>query len=186
MAGDGHATSDEDLMLAYARGEMRAFETLYERHRGPLYRYLLRSIRDRALADEVFQEAWSRVVAVRERYRPEAKFSTWLTQIAHNLMVDHYRRQRPQAGAEETEAVLAALDAPEHEQPERELSAFEERRRLELALDELPPEQREAFLLRAEQGYGVEEIAEIAGVGRETAKSRLRYALAKLRERLSS
>ncbi len=173
-------------MLAYARGELRAFETLYARHRGPLYRFVLRSIRDRALTDELFQEVWSRVVAARERYRPQAKFSTWLMQIAHNLMVDHFRRQRPQAGAEETELVLATLDAPEHERPEQQLSEFEQRRRIELALEELPPEQREAFLLRAEQELGIEEIAEVAGVGRETAKSRLRYALAKLRERLVS
>ena len=186
MGADANATSDEELMSAYARGEMRAFETLYARHRGPLYRFVLRSIKDRALADEVFQETWSRVVASRERYRPQAKFSTWLLQIAHNLMIDHFRRQKPQAGEHETELVLASLDAPEHERPEQQLSEFETRRRLELALEELPPEQREAFLLRAEQELGIEEIAEVAGVGRETAKSRLRYALAKLRERLAS
>lgn len=186
MSGDAPESSDEDLMLAYARGEMRAFETLYARHRGPLYRFVLRSIRNRALADELYQEVWSRVVAARARYRPQAKFSTWLLQIAHNLMIDHFRRQRPQAGAEETELVLASLDAPEHERPDQQLSEFEQRRRIELALEELPPEQREAFLLRAEQELGIEEIAEVAGVGRETAKSRLRYALAKLRERLAS
>ena len=109
MSGDAPESSDEDLMLAYARGEMRAFETLYARHRGPLYRFVLRSIRNRALADELYQEVWSRVVAARARYRPQAKFSTWLLQIAHNLMIDHFRRQRPQAGAEETELVLASL-----------------------------------------------------------------------------
>ena len=184
MPGDAHATTDEELMLAYARGEIRAFDDLYARHRGPLYRFVMRTIKDRALADELFQETWSRVVASRSRYRPQAKFSTWLLQIAHNLMVDHFRRLRPQAGADETELVLATLDAPEHEQPEQQLSEFEQRRRIELALEELPAEQREAFLLRAEQGLGIEEIAEVAGVGRETAKSRLRYALAKLRERL--
>ena len=101
-------------------------------------------------------------------------------------MIDHFRRQKPQAGEHETELVLANLDAPEHEQPDQQLSEFETRRRLELALEELPPEQREAFLLRAEQELGIEEIAEVAGVGRETAKSRLRDALAKLRERLAS
>lgn len=172
-------------MLAYARGDVRAFQALYERHKGPVYRFILRSLKERALVDDVFQETWSRLIAARERYRPDAKFSTWLLQIAHNLIADHFRRLKPQAGAEEAERVLDSLDAPVHERPEQRLSEFEQRRRLQLAIDELPPEQREAFLLRAEQDLGLEEIAEVTGVGRETVKSRLRYALAKLRERLS-
>ena len=181
----GAETSDEELMLAYARGEMPAFETLYGRHRGALYRFMSRSLKQRARADDLFQECWMRVIAARERYRPEAKFTTWLFQIAHNLLVDEFRRERPQAGAEETEAVLAALDTPASERPEEQLSQFEQRRRLQLALAELPPEQREAFLLRAEQELGLEEISEVTGVGRETVKSRLRYAMVKLRERLA-
>jgi len=181
----GAETSDEELMLAYARGEMPAFETLYGRHRGALYRFMARSVRQRARADDLFQECWMRVIAARDRYRPEAKFTTWLFQIAHNLLVDEYRRERPQAGAEETEAVLESLDIPTGERPEEQLSQFEQRRRLQLALEELPSEQREAFLLRAEQELGLEEISEVTGVGRETVKSRLRYAMAKLRERLA-
>ena len=172
-------------MLAYGRGDVRAFQTLYERHRGPLYRFLLRTLRDRAPADELFQETWGKLIAARERYRPEAKFSTWLFQIAHNLAVDHFRRQKPQLGGEAGEAVLAASPAPEHERPEQQLSAFEERRRLQRALEALPEDQRAAFLLRAEQGLNVDAIAEVTGVGRETAKSRLRYALAKLKEALA-
>lgn len=182
----GAEATDEDLMLAYARGDMHAFETLYGRHRGALYRFVVRSVKQRARADDLFQEVWARVVAARERYRPEARFTTWLFQIAHNLLIDEFRRDRPQAGAGETEVVLATLAAPEHDRPESQLSAFEQRRRLQLALEELPPEQREAFLLRAEQELGLEEIAEVTGVGRETVKSRLRYAMAKLRERLST
>src|SRR5215469_18803475 len=113
------AHPDEKLMQAYARGDMRAFDTLYARSRGMLYRFILRSVADRASADELFQETWSRLIASRERYRVEAKFSTWLLQIAHNLIIDSFRRARPQAGAEETETVLRELDAPESEQPER-------------------------------------------------------------------
>ena len=89
---------DEKLMLAYARGDVRAFEILYAKHRGTLYRFVLRSIKDRARADELFQDTWSRVIVARERYRPDAKFTTWLLQIAHNLVIDHFRRSRPQAG----------------------------------------------------------------------------------------
>lgn len=182
----GSEKTDEELMLAYAGGDLLAFEMLYRRHRGTLYRFLLRTLRHRADADELFQDTWSRLIAARERYRPEARFTTFLLQIAHNLAVDRFRRQRPQASDEETEAVFRTLDAPESDEPERALTEFEQRRRLQIALEELPEEQRVAFLLRIEGGLGLEEIAEITGAGRETVKSRLRYALARIRARFAS
>ena len=173
-------------MLAYAEGDLLAFEILYGRHRGTLYRFLLRSMRHRADADELFQETWSRLIAARERYRPEARFTTWLLKIAHNLIIDRHRRHRPQASPEEAEAALRNLDAPESERPEHVLSEFEQRRRLQLALEDMPEEQRVAFLLRIESGLGLEEIGEITGAGRETVKSRLRYALARIRARFAT
>ncbi|MEO7433437.1 MAG: RNA polymerase sigma factor [Dokdonella sp.] len=182
----GADKTDEDLMLAYAGGDLLAFEMLYRRHRSTLYRFLFRSLRHRADADELFQETWSRLIAARERYRADAKFTTWLLQIAHNLVVDRFRRQRPQASPEETDAILRTLDAPESEQPDRALSEFEQRRRLQLALEELPDDQRIAFLLRIEGGLGLDEIGEITGAGRETVKSRLRYALARIRARFAT
>lgn len=177
--------TDEDLMLAYAQGDVRAFDTLYTRHRGPLYRFVLRGLSQRALADECFQDIWSRVITARERYRPEAKFSTWLYQIAHNLLVDQYRRARPEVSVSEDEdGQVREFPDEEARQPERQLSEFEERRRVQLALQELPEEQRIALQLRLEQELPLEEIARITGVGRETVKSRLRYALDKLKSRL--
>jgi RNA polymerase sigma-70 factor (ECF subfamily) len=177
--------TDEDLMLAYAQGDIRAFETLYGRHRGPLYRFVLRGLSQRALADECFQEVWGRVVVARERYRPEAKFTTWLYQIAHNLLIDQYRRTRPEVSiSEDEEGEVREFPDEEQRQPERQLSEFEERRRLQLALAELPDDQRLAVQLRLEQELPLEEIARITGVGRETVKSRLRYALDKLKSRL--
>jgi RNA polymerase sigma-70 factor (ECF subfamily) len=175
--------SDEELMMAYARGDARAFETLYSRHRGTLYRFVLRALRqDRASADEVFQDTWSRVIAARERYVATAKFSTWLLQIANNLLTDTFRKRKPQLDGDAAEVVLSQVDGPEHERPESRLSEFEQRRRLQIALAQLPDEQRTVFVLRAENELSLEEIAETTGVGRETVKSRLRYALAKLRE----
>ncbi len=181
----GEETTDENLMFAYAQGDIRAFETLYQRHRGILYRFIFRSTKDRACTDELFQETWSRLIAARERYQVQAKFTTYLLQIAHNLIIDSFRRQRPQAGGEETETILRELEAPEIEQPEHALSEFEQRRRLQLVLEELPDVQREAFVLRMESGLGLEEIAKITGTGQETVKSRLRYAFAKIRERFA-
>ena len=171
-------------MLAYARGDSHAFEQLYRRHNGPLYRFLLRGMRDRAQAEELFQECWSRVIAARERYRPEARFKTYLMQIAHNLLVDHYRRARPQLDGAAGERALSELPQPESEAPDHVLSEFEQARRMQQALERLPEDQRVSFLMRVEQEMGVEEIALATGVGHETAKSRLRYAFAKLRELL--
>jgi RNA polymerase sigma-70 factor (ECF subfamily) len=177
--------TDEDLMLAYGAGDAAAFEALYSRHRGPLFRFLLRQSREHALAEELYQDVWQRVITARERYRPEAKFSTWLYQIAHNRLTDHWRAQAHRPAAPE-DAMDRAEREPDPQTPERQLSAFEERRRLQLALEELPADQREAVLLRLEQELSLEEIGKITGVGRETVKSRLRYALDKLRHRLNT
>jgi RNA polymerase sigma-70 factor (ECF subfamily) len=176
---------DAQLMLAYARGDLAAFEALYAKHRGTLYRFVLRSVRDRSLADEVFQDTWSRVIAARTRYQPQAKFSTWLLQIAHHLIIDGHRRKRPLADGDEAEMALATHAAPEHEQPEHALSDFERRRGLQRAIEQLPDDQRTAVLLRLEHELSLEEIAEITGAGRETVKSRLRYAMSKLRDVLT-
>ena len=176
-------STDEELMLAYGTGDVAAFQTLYARHRGPLFRHLSRQLRDASLAEEFFQDVWQRVITARERWRPEAKFTTWLYQIAHNRLADHWRAKQHRPDAPE-DAVALAEQVPDPDAPDRRLSAFEERRRLQLALEELPEEQREVVLLRLEQELTLEEIGDITGVGRETVKSRLRYAMDKLRARL--
>jgi RNA polymerase sigma-70 factor (ECF subfamily) len=176
--------SDDVLMLAWTAGDTSAFEMLYARHRGPLYRFLLRQLRDNALADEFFQDVWQRVIAARHGWKPDAAFSTWLYRIAHNRLNDHWRglKHRPPAPEDGDER---AARVPDPTTPERELSEFEQRRRLQRAIEELPEDQREAVLLRLEQELSLDEIGAITGVGRETVKSRLRYALDKLRARLS-
>lgn len=179
---DAPLADDASLMLAWTGGDMAAFKTLYARHKGPLYRFLLKTAKDRTVADELFQETWARVIAARDRYRPEAKFSTWLLQIAHNLAIDGFRKLRPLASSDEAEAVFAVQAAPEREQPDHALSEFELRRRMQQAIDSLPDDQRETFVLRMEYELSLEEIAAITGVGRETAKSRLRYAMARIKQ----
>ncbi|WP_282259417.1 RNA polymerase sigma factor [Stenotrophomonas sp. PS02301] len=176
--------TDEALMLAWAGGDLRAFGALYGRHRSRLYSFLLRQLRDGALADEMFQDVWQRVIAARAGWQPDAAFTTWLFRIAHNRLNDHWRaaRHRPAAPIDADERVAAIADA---RTPETQLSEFEQRRQLQLAMEQLPPEQREVLQLRLEQELSLEEIAEITGVGRETVKSRLRYAMDKLRAGLS-
>jgi RNA polymerase sigma-70 factor (ECF subfamily) len=167
---------DEELMLAYGQGDAGAFETLYKRHRGALYRFILRAINPRSAAEELFQEAWIRVIEARSRYAPHARFTTWLYTIAHNLLVDHWRRKGLTLVELDENDVAAAPD-----NPARQAEARESLTRLLLAIEALPAAQREAFLLHEEAGLTLAEIAKVTGAGEEAAKSRLRYAMAKLK-----
>src|SRR5919106_3886629 len=170
---------DEELMLAYGQGDAGAFETLYKRHRGALYRFVLRAVKQRPAAEELFQDAWMRVIEARERYAPQARFTTWLYTIAHNLLVDHWRRK----GLTLVE-LNEELNAASPDNPARQAEAREALTRFMHALEALPAAQREAFLLHEEGGLSVAEIAAVTGAGEEAAKSRLRYAISKLRAAL--
>jgi RNA polymerase sigma-70 factor (ECF subfamily) len=176
-----HGPDDSALMLRYADGDVEAFERLYRRHNDALYRYLLHRCRRHDVADDLFQEVWGKVIRARSRYRPTAKFSTYLYRIAHNCFVDHWRRSRhdrqivdidPDSQADSGGTVAA--------EAERSLA----RRRLEQALAALPDEQRDVFLLAEEAQLSLDDIAFVTGVKRETAKSRLRYAVRKLKTAL--
>ena len=167
---------DEELMLAYRDGDAGAFDMLYRRHRGPLYRFVARGIRERALAEEIYQEIWIRVIEARSRYTPQARFTTWLYTIAHNRMVDHWRSRGLQ------EVPLDDLPVADGRQdPARTAAARESLKTLLDALEALPALQREAFLLHEEAGLSIAEIASATGTNEEAAKSRLRYAMAKLK-----
>ena len=181
----GGDSGDEALMLRYAGGDAAAFDDLYARHRGGLYRYLLRQLgSNRALAEELFQEIWMNLIGARSRYRVEAKFTTWLYTLAHNRVVDHYRRNRNLAavtldGGDEDDP--PEVPASGTAQPERIVEARQQAARLLALIEGLPLAQREAFLLHEEGGLSVDEIASVIGVDREAIKSRLRYAMDKLR-----
>jgi RNA polymerase sigma-70 factor (ECF subfamily) len=183
--------ADEQLMIAYRDGEAAAFETLYARHKGPLFRFVLRSVKARGEAEELFHDVWLRVIEARERYTPSARFTTWLYTIAHNRVVDHWRRRGLKVASLDTRDSSDDADDPPFEpaaasqdEPQRRAELNEQLRKLGAALEALPPAQREVFLLREEAGLTLPEIAEVAGIDLEAAKSRLRYALAKLREAL--
>jgi RNA polymerase sigma-70 factor, ECF subfamily len=179
----GSVPDDATLMLRYRKGDVRAFEMLYERHKGSLYRYLQRLCRSQDVANDLFQEVWSKVIASRERYEVRAKFTTFLFHIAHNCAIDYFRRAgRPQEkGAQDVDALANELPGPTHEGPDAALAEAQLRADFKRALDELPAEQRDVFLLYEETGLGLEDIGRVTGVAMETAKSRLRYALGKLR-----
>src|SRR5262245_49928498 len=177
---------DAELMRRYVGGDHAAFARLYERQKGPLFRYLLRQTRNHQASEDLFQEVWSRVISSRERYTPLARFSTFLFSIAHNCFIDYCRRNvnTPTAQADTLEDREELLADSAHRSPERQAASSQTAERLRTALAHLPEEQREAFVLYEESGLSLHEIGEITGVGMETAKSRLRYAVAKLRRSL--
>jgi len=177
MAGE---PDDRDLMLRYRNGDGAAFQQLYERHKGPLYRYFLRQTPDQQTAADLFQEAWTKIIAARRRYEPSARFNTYMYQVAHNCLVDHWRKLG------RTPAADAALrDDPEQTRGTANTeAAVEQAQRTERfgpALESLPEAQRSAFLLHEEGGLTLAEIAFVTGAPEETVKSRLRYALKRLR-----
>ncbi|MGQ0429512.1 MAG: sigma-70 family RNA polymerase sigma factor, partial [Gammaproteobacteria bacterium] len=159
---------------------------LYANHRAALWRFIRRTVGDDAATDDVFQECWSRVIANRASYRPEARFATWLYRIARNCCMDFWRRSGRRGAREvaDDEAIAAADDpAPG---PLQSALAQESGARLAAALAALPEEQKGAFLMYVEGGLSVAEIGEATGVNTETAKSRLRYAVAKLKDMLGA
>lgn len=183
------ARSDEELMLAYAAGDAAAFDLLYARHKGGVYRYLLRHCRQAAIADELFQDVWSNLIRARESYAPTAKFTTWLYRLAHNRWIDQLRADGHltlvSADDEAHEDVVAAIQAAHADEPQPRAENRELGERLRAAVAALPPAQRDAFLLQHEGELSLAEIAELTGVGMETVKSRIRYALGKLRVELA-
>lgn len=172
------APDDSALMLRYQDGDISAFEILYRRHNDPLYRYLLRLSRRRDAAEDVFQDVWSKIIKARASYRPTAKFTTFLYRVAHNCFVDHVRRNKRHMEAADADA---DLEPHPGESPETTTERSLARQRLSKALLDLPEAQRDAFLLHEEAGLSLDDIAFVTGSNRETAKSRLRYAVNKLR-----
>ena len=179
------SADDAALLRRYRRGDAQAFAALYARHRLGLFRFLSGLCGDASLAEEIFQETWlSLVRSASEQQQAGVQFRSWLYQIARNRLIDHWRKQGRRQGLQE------AFDEQLHERPaeepgpEQQLHLSRDRQRLQAALEDLPAEQREVFLLRAHGDMELHEIAELTRTPAETVKSRLRYALSKLRRLL--
>lgn len=171
--------TDEQLMARFSKGDQTAFTQLYQRHKGALYRYFVRQLNgvSEERAEELYQDVWYRVIDKRETYSPSAKFTTWLYRIAHNLLVDEYRKSLSEL------AFRAQLDA----EPEVELGESEYRKTAAIkhCITQLAPLQREAFLLRYDSAFEPSQICTIVDAKPETVKTRLRYGLKQLRQCLT-
>jgi RNA polymerase sigma-70 factor (ECF subfamily) len=197
-AVDPDRDSDDALMRAWVDGEGAAFERLYQRHSGPLYRFVRRLLGAAAStrADEVFQDTWSRVIQARARWSPQgASFRTWLFTIAQRIVIDVQRRSGRERSIDDDDAAGWAPDGePWQRWPAPPASAVDAAAgpaeqlfwrtagaRLLQCLEALPTAQRAVFLLHHEDGLSLADAAQSLQLGFETAKSRLRYAMDKLR-----
>ena len=170
--------SDEKLMQAYATGDANAFDLLYQSYRAPLYRFILRQVKDPVSSNDIFQLCWEKVIKGRLGYSSKSPFAAWLFRIARNAVVDHFRRQSSSPNHELPELTSA------NPGPEESALEYESANSLAEAIDSLPAEQREVVLLRLEAGLDLATIADLAGINAETCKSRLRYALGKLKQQM--
>ena len=173
--------SDESLMLAYQAGDSSAFEALYRRHKDNLFNFIYRSCSQRHIVEELAQESWTAVIRNVNNYKPDAKFKTYIFSIATTKVIDFWRANRHW---QEHSSDIAAMKEQEMASTHLTKSFDPQQSKLldELmtALNQLPTEQRQAFLLR-EEGFSQKEIAAITNTGQETVKSRVRYARQQLR-----
>ncbi len=178
--------SDEALMLRYSAGDVRAFEALYLRHEVKVWRYIYRSVCNQATADELMQDVWFAVAQAASRYQPTARFTTWLFTLARHRMIDRHRRAEPHHSPEliheHGERCIDQLPAEASCEPSQQVQSIQHTNALITAVEQLPAEQREAFLMQAEGELSIEEISVATGVSFETVKSRLRYARGKLKQ----
>lgn len=181
--------ADEDLMVMYQQGEVRAFEVLLGRHRKSVYNFILRFVGDKETAEDLLQETFMRVIKGADAYKRQAKFTTWLYTIARNLCVDQTRRRKhrrhasldaPMDASDDSGSLMDVIAgsemASDRKSVNKELFATMQR-----AIAALSEEQREVFLMREFLDLPFKQIADVVGVPENTVKSRMRYALEKLR-----
>jgi RNA polymerase sigma-70 factor, ECF subfamily len=185
------SATDEVLMLRYKDGDLDAFEVLIEKHQQPLFAFVYKFCNDYHQAQDLAQDVFLRIIRNAKQYEPRAKFTTYLYTVAHNVCIDYLRRMKKRRHISLSEPVDAEGDLTiedtmkdERSNPERDLNQKGFETELQKAIKELPQEQREVFLLREQMNLPFDEIARIVGCVPSTAKSRMRYALESIREKL--
>ena len=170
---------DNQLIDQYRGGNSRAFDQLYQRYRLPVFNYIFRQVKSQNIADDIFQDVWLRVIKSIRDYNHQGQFLAWLFTIARNRLTDHWRQLKPEDPIDVNDEQIPDNVLAEHVQFLKDCME-----RLLALLKILKPEQRDAFVLQQESGLSLDEIADVCHCGRETIKSRLRYAMNKLRKGL--
>jgi RNA polymerase sigma-70 factor (ECF subfamily) len=182
--------TDEDLMQDYSQGRQSAFDTLYQRHADSTYRYFVKQVHTHAIAEELYQELWLRVIKNRAGYKVQAAFTTWLYRIGRNLIIDYYRKHQKvsfqsihsdSSDQDDRPSLEDTLYSDQTQSFEQQIFNQQQISQYLRLLEKLPPLQKEAYLLK-EEGFSVEAIASITETTQDTVRSRIRYALTKIRK----
>lgn len=177
-----HDRSDEILMRDYVSGDIQAFEILYGKYKGQLYRYFFRQTNSKEIAQELFQDVWIKIINARSNYEPTAKFSTFIYRVAHNHLIDYFRKSNNDALQKtDTSKSLDTYCGQPCNNPEKTNQDRQNATMIIEQIEKLPEEQREAIVLKLGSDMSTKEIATITGVSAEAAKSRIRYAMSKIK-----
>ena len=182
--------TDEQLIRSYIEGDAEAFDELYSRYKNAIYHYFFRQVHITGAADELHQDVWLRIIKSSSGFNQQSSFKTWLYKIAHNQLIDYYRRSSKQPlhlvsdNTNDDDFVNNHSVSPSSE-PDKMLQEQQAGQALLNALKSLPEEQKEVFLLHEKSGLSLQEIASITGNSFESTKSRLRYAVKKLRQHMT-
>jgi RNA polymerase sigma-70 factor (ECF subfamily) len=177
--------NDQDLVRLYLEGNEKAFEQLLQRHKRKVWSHIYLLVRDREITEDLFQEVFIKVVHTLKggKYNEEGKFLPWVMRIAHNLVIDHFRRNKkmPMVRSNDDHDVFATIAQPGKNVEQRmvNLQIDEDVRKL---IDHLPEEQREVVVMRTYLGMSFKEIADQTEVSINTALGRMRYALINMRK----
>lgn len=172
---------DNELVVEYIKGQLNAFECLYQRHKGSSYRFILRQVKENAAAEDLLQELWIKVISNIRQFKQDAKFTTWLYRMARNLLTDRFRHLEVVAGVVAVESSEVLSQARASDSADDGVNRARQKRALQHCLTKLPKAQLEAFLLKEEGNLTRSDVAKVTGVSLEAAKSRLRAAYEGLR-----
>lgn len=198
------SVTDEALMLAYGKGQVSAFDSLYQRHKKVVFRFFVKQGLSLAIAEELCHDTWLKLINAREKYQQQALFKTYLFTIARNTLIDHYKKKSTQNevnyennNTDNDSGNVESSGDSNNQTNQDDFSAkiatspvYEQQQKaqlhvaLSLNIAALPTEQREVFLLKQESGFSLEQIAQITAQHQEKVKSSWRYALKRLRKGL--
>ena len=184
-----HTFSDQQLVSTYLEGNVSALETLVKRHKDRIYSFIISKVRNQELADDIFQDAFFKVIKSLQKgkYNEEGKFLPWVMRIAHNLVIDHFRKAKRipitvKPKSEYDDFDIFDIISSEEKNSEHTMMEGEQHEQLRKMVQELPLEQRQVLVMRHYEELSFKEISEKTGVSINTALGRMRYALINLRK----
>lgn len=177
--------TDEQLVAAYANGDNKAFDTLLKRHQNRVFSYIYYIVKDKDIADDIFQETFVKAITTirQNRYTENGKFSAWITRIAHNLVIDYFRQNKSEGNVSTDNEEIDILNRQElcDDSIEDVLIGRQVRADIRRLIHALPAAQRKVLMMRYYRDMSFKEIAEATGVSINTALGRMRYALLNMR-----